>query len=89
VAYVAGIIVLRRRNGRIMQENRPEKSFWIRFGEYSQLAFILPATTFMGYLIGYLLDQWLGTRFLYMVFLLLGIAGGLMQVIRFVNRDKG
>jgi F0F1-type ATP synthase assembly protein I len=68
---------------------REEKSFMIRFGEYSQLAFILPAATFVGYLIGYLLDRWLGTNFLYMVFLLIGIAGGLIQVIRFAQRDKG
>lgn len=68
---------------------RREKSFMVRFGEYSQLAFILPAATFCGYLIGYLLDRWLGTRFLYMVFLLFGIAGGLIQVIRFASRDKG
>jgi F0F1-type ATP synthase assembly protein I len=68
---------------------REEKSFMVRFGEYSQLAFILPATTFIGYLVGYLLDGWLGTRFLYMVFLLIGIAAGLIQVIRFAQRDKG
>lgn len=68
---------------------RKEKSFMVRFGEYSQLAFVLPATTFVGYLAGYLLDRWLGTTFLYMVFLLLGIAAGLIQVIRFAQRDKG
>lgn len=65
-----------------------EKSFWVKFGEYSQLAFILPATTFVGYAIGYLLDKWLGTNWLYMVFLLLGIVSGLVQVIRFANRVK-
>jgi ATP synthase protein I len=64
------------------------KSFWIKFGEYSSLAFILPAATFVGYAIGYLLDRWLGTTFLYMVFLLLGIAAGLIQVVRFVQRVK-
>jgi F0F1-type ATP synthase assembly protein I len=70
-------------------DRKEEKSFMMRFGEYSQLAFILPATTFVGYLIGYLLDRWLGTGFLYMVFLLIGIAAGLIQVIRFAQRDKG
>ena len=68
---------------------RGDKSFWIKFGEYSQLAFLLPSTIFVGYAIGYLLDKWLGTKWLYMVFLLLGIAAGLIQTIRFVNRDKG
>ena len=64
------------------------KSSWIKFGEYYTLAFVLPSITFAGYAIGYGLDKWLGTRYLYMVFLLLGIAGGLLQVIRFAQRDK-
>ena len=69
--------------------DRPEeKSFWVRYGYYSQLAFVLPSTIFTGWLIGGLLDRWLGTTYLYMVFLLLGIAGGLIQVIRFALRDK-
>ena len=68
---------------------RPEeKSFMMRYGYYSQLAFILPSCIFAGWLIGGLLDRWLGTTYLYMVFLLLGIAGGLIQVIRFALRDK-
>jgi ATP synthase protein I len=66
-----------------------DKSWWIKFGEYSALAFMLPAATFVGYAIGYLLDKWLGTTFLYMVFLLLGIAAGMIQLIRHVQRDKG
>ena len=67
---------------------REDRSFWIKFGEYSQVAFILPSSIFVGYAIGYLLDKWLGTRFLYMVFLLIGIAAGLIQVIRFAQRHK-
>jgi F0F1-type ATP synthase assembly protein I len=65
-----------------------QKSFMMKFGEYSQLAFILPSCIVAGLIIGYLLDRWLGTTYLYMVFLLLGIAGGLIQVVRFVNRAK-
>lgn len=64
------------------------KSLMILFGEYSQLAFILPATTFVGYAIGYGLDRWLGTSFFYLVFLLIGIAGGLIQVVRFAQRER-
>jgi ATP synthase protein I len=66
-----------------------DKSWWIKFGEYSALAFLLPTSTFVGYAIGYFLDKWLGTSFLYMVFLLLGIAAGMIQLIRHVQRDKG
>lgn len=67
---------------------REERSFMVKLGEYSQIAFILPSAIFVGYAIGYLLDQWLGTTFLYMVFLLFGIAAGLIQVIRFANRAR-
>jgi F0F1-type ATP synthase assembly protein I len=51
-------------------------------GEYTSLAFLLPAATFVGYAIGYLLDKAFGTHFLYLVFLLLGIASGFVELIR-------
>lgn len=59
-------------------------------GEYMSLAFLLPASTFVGYAIGYLLDKALGTHFLYIVFLLLGIASGFVELIRrlFQNTKK-
>ena len=56
-------------------------------GEYTSLAFMLPAATLVGYAIGYLLDRALGTTFLKIVFLLLGIAAGFVQLIRRVQRD--
>ena len=34
------------------------------------------------------LDRWLGTHFLYIVFLLLGIAAGFVQLIRQVQKDS-
>lgn len=54
---------------------------------YSGLAFLLPTAVFVGYLIGYLLDRALGTHFLYIVFLLIGIAAGLIEVIRTAAKD--
>jgi len=64
---------------------KKEKNIWVKAGEYSALAFVLPSMTFVGYALGYLLDQWLGTTYLYLVFLLLGIAGGFVQVVRKAN----
>lgn len=61
---------------------------WLMVGKYSSLALMLPAATFTGYLVGYLLDGWLGTRFLRIVFLLLGIAGGFIQLIRELMKEK-
>lgn len=59
----------------------------MQVGEYTSLAFMLPAATLAGYAIGYLLDRALGTTFLKIVFLLLGIAAGFVQLIRQVLRD--
>ena len=68
---------------------RRKRSLVEQWGIYGGLAFMLPAATFIGYLIGYLLDKAFGTHFLYLVFLLLGIAGGIVQVIRTVAKDPG
>ena len=59
-----------------------------QWGIYSALAFLLPAATFVGYLIGYLLDKAFGTHFLYLPFLLMGIAAGIFQLIREVTKDS-
>jgi F0F1-type ATP synthase assembly protein I len=56
-------------------------------GEYTSLGFLLPAATFVGYAIGYLLDKLFGTHFLYIVFLILGSISGFVQVIRKVQQD--
>ncbi len=66
-----------------------KKPFMVLVGEYTSLAFLLPTATFVGYGIGYFLDKSFGTHYLYLVFLLLGIAAGLLQLIRRLLRDTG
>jgi F0F1-type ATP synthase assembly protein I len=68
---------------------RRQKNFWVLAGEYTSLAFLLPAGTFVGYGIGYLLDRALGTGFLKVVFLILGTVSGFVEVIRQVQKDSG
>ncbi len=63
------------------------KNFMVTVGEYTSLAFLLPAATFVGYIIGYLLDKAFHTHFLYIVFLVLGIVAGFVQLIRQIQRD--
>ena len=66
----------------------PEKKpFSVMVGEYTALAFMLPAATFVGYAIGYGLDKAFGTDWLYIPFLILGIAAGFVQLIRQLMRD--
>lgn len=56
--------------------------------KYTAFATALPATTFAGYLIGYGLDKWLGTNHLKIVFLILGIVSGFVELIRQIVRDS-
>ena len=55
---------------------------------YTAIATTLPVSTFAGYLIGHWLDEWLGTGYLTMVFLILGIVGGFVQLIRELTRNS-
>jgi len=64
-----------------------KKSPWVQFGRYSQLAFMLPAGTVAGYLLGALLDRWLHKSWISVVGLLLGTAAGLIELIRTISRD--
>jgi F0F1-type ATP synthase assembly protein I len=66
-----------------------KKNPWVQVAEYTSLAFTLPACTAAGYLIGYGLDRLFHTSFLSIVFLILGIAGGFIELIRQVQKDAG
>jgi len=62
-----------------------KKSFVVQLAKYSELAFIFPAATVAGWLLGLALDHWLHTTWLYLVGLILGIIGGFVQLIRTVS----
>jgi len=62
-----------------------KKSVILQLANYSQLAFIFPAATVVGWLIGTALDHWLHTTWLYLVGLILGIVAGFVQLIRLVT----
>lgn len=72
-----------------MGDKKNERNVWQMAGRYSSLAFVLPSCVAVGYGIGYLLDKALGTHFLYLVFLLVGIAAGFVELIREVQKDTG
>ncbi len=56
-------------------------------GEYTSLAFMMPVSALLGYGLGYLLDREFKTTWLYIPGLILGIAAGLVQLIRQLMRD--
>lgn len=75
---------------KLAEQETPEeqkRSFWLQFGRYSQLAFALPAATIAGWLLGSLLDRWLHQSWISVVGLFLGIAAGLVEVVRTAFRD--
>jgi F0F1-type ATP synthase assembly protein I len=63
-----------------------KNSAWQQIGDYASLGVMLPAATVTGYFIGLALDHWSGTSFLHIVFLLIGIAAGFIEMIRVVTR---
>jgi F0F1-type ATP synthase assembly protein I len=62
-----------------------QKNMWVQLANYSQLAFIFPAATVAGWLIGLALDHWLHTTWLYLVGLIFGIVAGFVELIRTVT----
>ncbi len=49
---------------------------------YLEIGFIFPSCIVAGLLVGYWIDKYFGTHFVYVVGLLLGIAAGFVQMIR-------
>ena len=65
-----------------------KNELWIKVGRYMGMTVSLPAAAFVGYAIGYGLDHLFGTRFFRLIFLVLGVAAGLIQVVRELNRER-
>ncbi len=65
------------------QDNR----FWVQVGQYTSLAVLLPACILVGYVVGSFLDRVFQTGFFLIIFLLLGIAAGMTQLIRQLQKD--
>ena len=66
-----------------------KKPNWAQIGDYASLGVMLPACTAVGLGIGMALDHLFGTHFLYIVFLIVGIAAGFYELYRVVSRDSG
>ncbi len=58
-----------------------------QFSKYYGIAFLLPASILVGFVIGYLLDKVFKTDFLKIIFLFLGVAAGIIEVIRELSKD--
>ncbi len=65
---------------------KPDKpTIWL--GKYLSLALTLPASVVAGYILGAVADHWLHRRFLRVLGILLGMAAGMVQILRELSRD--
>ena len=64
-----------------------KKPWPVLVGEYTSLAFLLPVSALIGYALGYLMDKEFDTTWMYIPGLILGIAAGLVQLVRQLMRD--
>ena len=65
----------------------PKDNLFRDLGKYYHVAFLLPACILVRFGIGYGLDKLFGTGFLKVIFLLLGVAAGIIEVIRELTQD--
>lgn len=59
----------------------------VQVAKYYGLIFVLPAAALVGFGIGYLLDRVFHTGILKIVFLLVGIAAGMIDLFRELTKD--
>jgi ATP synthase protein I len=60
-----------------------------KLADVSSLALMLPSSIAVGLFFGYWLDKWLGTKpWLLMIMTLLGVAGGLISLIKGIAKYK-
>jgi F0F1-type ATP synthase assembly protein I len=59
-----------------------------QFGKYYSLVLLLPICMTVGYAIGYGLDRLFGTHFLRIVFIFLGFASGMIELVRELGKDE-
>lgn len=65
----------------------PNGNLWRQIGEFTGLALMLPLAGLVGYGIGFAVDEhWHTGHIFTVVFLFLGCAAGLIEIIRVANR---
>ena len=70
------------------REQRENRDAWATVARYSEIGFIVPAAVFLGYILGWLLDRWLGTHWIYVAGVIFGAVVGFVQMIRSAMRAE-
>lgn len=61
---------------------KKQKNLLVQAARYTEMGFVIPAAAFAGLLLGKLLDRWLGTNWIYIAGVIVGIIAGFIQMIR-------
>ena len=72
-----------------MSEKPNGDEFWRLMARYVPVLGLMPGSILAGYLIGAGLDHAFSTTYLKLVFIVLGVAAGLVQTLRILSRDDG
>jgi hypothetical protein len=67
--------------------NGGRDEFWRLMTRYAPAVGLLPASILAGYAIGYGLDHLFSTTSLRFVFMILGVAAGIVQLMRILGND--
>ena len=78
-------IIYHRKLGMNSKKDDKRRSFQ-QLNLILSVGMIFPVSILIGYGIGYLLDRWLGTKSLKIVFLLCGVAAGFVNFVRMVSQ---
>jgi F0F1-type ATP synthase assembly protein I len=71
----------------LKSQRKPDKPL-IWLGKYLSLALTLPASVVAGYILGVLADHWLHIPFLRVLGIILGMAAGLIQILRELSGES-
>jgi hypothetical protein len=77
----------------VSENSKPpdEKSLAVSLSRYSEIGFIIPAATILGYALGKLLDYWLHRHWIYLAGVVFGAVTGFIEMVRMawaLTRDK-
>ena len=71
---------------RAMSSRKDKREMYQQLGAAMSAGMVFPVSIAIGYAMGYLLDRWLGTTWLTIVFLLFGIAAGFVSFFRTIDK---
>ena len=70
------------------RKDKDKENPWVTVAKYSHLALALPASTIAGWLIGAGLDRWLGTDWINVAGLIVGVIAGFVEMGRIILRQS-